>query len=90
MLLAEMGYILRSLNSMSINQPSHLFWYKMSSVFRSSILCSSMMANKRFSYSMDGGSDSTVWAGKTNLYPEYISIAVKTNRYLFHAERILT
>ena len=37
---------------------------------------------------MDGGSDSTLWARKTNLYPEIVSTARKTNHYPFHDERI--
>lgn len=39
-------------------------------------MCSSTMANKMFCESMDGGSDGALWAGKVNLYPKCVSVAV--------------
>ena len=60
----------------------------MNSLGRSNLVCSSMRANGMFYLSVGGGSGSTLWAAKINLYPEYVSVAVKTNYYSFHDESV--
>lgn len=46
-----------------------------------------MPVNKAFSKFMDNGADRALWAEKANLYPEKVSIPVRTKHRVFHDGR---
>lgn len=81
------GNILRSLNS--IYKPTTTYFGITWVLYSEAMFCVLPWWQIRGSPSPWMVFYSPLWAGKTNLYPEHVCIAVKTNCSLFHAERTL-
>lgn len=76
--------MLRPVNFMSVQPLQHFLCYEVSSLVRSNVVWSTMMVDEHSVNPYMVVLAEALHAGKANLYPEQVSIPVRTKCYPFH------